>query len=1233
MTADPGGPRTEVEAAGDRSIAVGHDAIASIFATGDHNRFFIGQYEQLADAYLKPWALYRELELERFTGREWLEEDLKTFLGSADRGYFILEGDVGVGKTTFLAWLAQKRGYLHHFVHLLHSERDAATALRNLCAQLIRTWDLNSRAIGGVLPAAASRADFFNDTLYEASRRRDQLRPGEPIVIVVDGLNEVDPAPPPNQNVLSLPSSLPSGVYFVVSQRSVYVRLATKAPRRVSKLNAAAPENLEDMRRYIADAVRRESIRQKLETEGVDAEEFKQSLLEACGGVWNYLYYLMADLEAGARAVTELDTLPTGLWQYYAQYWQSWQEEDLDQWRSVYQPLLSTISAARQNLPAKALAGLAGLDDVDRVASILDESWRPFLQVDDSAEEFRYGILHPSLRDFMEGRVDLGSLTSAEHAIVHRMARATRAAHSRIADRYLDAWGGLESGLPGLREPRLAMLDGGYGLHHLAEHLIAADRADDLHRLLWIGWSSNTIPEAPGGHVVNAWREAHETANTLSQYVNDVSRAWELAETTSRTAVDKGETPSSVTLELRYALLTASVNSMAANVPSALLLELMRSGRFPVEEAIAYARLTPDPLNRAQALLALGRSLPEPQRSRLLSEALGAARAVDDEQWRTAAVTLIAPYLSRASARDGEAVVNTIVDNYWFEAALGALDSLIGSGTPAGTRAPDRDPGDESWYDPALAVDHALTVARAIEVRPAEALARLVGRLPENRSDQDLQKALTTVRTVQHDRWRSDLLTALAAQMEESRDAVLEEALAAARAVGDSEEHGRAMAAVSDHLARLGRNAEAIETAETIPDPYLRTEALAALSEKLSGDHRNLARQATLASLEQISGDVDRARILMRHHALSLVEGTGEPDPALLGTISDDYWRGAVAAALIPSMDDNAAARASKKAFQSAAGLRTSHQRSGLLTRLAPVLTTEQVDGAAELLSEVAEPDDRGRLASGLAARLAELGRAGDAVTTADAIEDEYWRAATLTTIAVKLADGHDPAAGIDAARRIPYLHWKAEALVRLVASGAGSEEIVEEALAEVRAAPHDNWKATALARLAPHLPEAHRAARFDEAVEAAEKLEKPHDRWYCISHVAGFLAAAGLPAEALELIEKIDDHYWKADLLLRIAPALPERLLDDAVELARGINHQAERARVFGALVPRFGKAVPDQLHQVWSDTLHLLASGTRQELLLVLPGLLPAFGGLGGPGAMVECARIVESVRRWWP
>lgn len=1237
MTAPDGGS-SSVQAEGDRSIAVGHDAIASIFATGDHNQFFVGQYERLADAYLKPWSLYRELELDRFTGREWLERDIQSFFGDTDRGFFILEGEVGVGKTTFLAWLAKERGYLHHFVHLLENDRDAGSALRNLSAQLIRAWDLNARAIGGVLPASASRPDFFNDTLYEASQRRDVLRPGEPIVIVVDGLNEVDPAPAPNQNVLALPSSLPPGVYFILSQRNVYVRLATKSPRRVSRLSASLPENLQDMRQFIRNAVAGKGLRSRLDAEGIEPGTFEKALMNACAGVWTYLYYLMADIESGARAVTDLGTLPTGLWQYYAQYWQSWQDDDPELWRSFYGPLLSTIAVAQERLPASLIASLSGIADFDRVSSTLEQMWRPFLHVDDTVEEPRFGIVHPSLRDFVEGRVDLDSLTSAERAVVSRMARGTRTAHSRIADRYFEAWGGLEAGLPGLRDLELVLMDGGYGLRNLAEHLIASGRQEELHDLLWIGWGSAAVPAAPGLHVINAWRQAHESTNTLLEYMKDVDRAWALAETDSRNLLARGEVPRPVTLELRYALLSASVNSLAANIPPSLLLELVARKKLPVEEAIGYARRGPDPLGRAEALLMLANALGDPYRDDLLTEALAAACAIDDEQARTAAVTRIAPWLENRDIPTAVMVIETIVDEYWHQAATGALDELFGSKEPAGSKAPPWDPGDVSWYRPELAVPHALTLARANERKQTEALARLIGPLPPDPEAGVVEEALDIVRLVPSDRWRSDLLVALAVLLPaERRDPVLDEALASARAVGDSVEHAGAMAALAIQLAALGRGNEAIETAGNIVDPYRRAQALGELAEVLPEPLKAAACRATIESLPAIADDVGRARVLIAHGSLCLGGPGGRSvDNSVLDTISDGYWRSAVVATLIPLLDTKAARTMLEAAFTTASNLADSHLRAGLLSRLAPGLPEVLATQAVALWDGIAESDDRGRLGAALSSRLQELGHTDGSFELASGIEDEYWRAASLGRMAETLAEtAHE--AGLRAARAIPYPHWQVEALMRISSvlpeGSPERDQVAAEALAGAHAIPDAGARAGALVRLLRYAGGDARPGLAAEALAAAELLEQPHARAYARSNIAEHLVSAGMAEEALGQVDAIADHYWKADALLRIVSHLPKSTLGGALARAREVSHQAERARVLAALMPRFGDLELGDLHQVWSETLHILGTGTRHELLLVLPGLLEAFSRLGGPEAILECAEIVQSVRRWWP
>ena len=112
-------------------------------------------------------------------------------------------------------------------------------------------------------PGSAGRPEFLQGLLKEAADRRDQIQPGEPIILVVDALDEA--GTPAGQNVLGLPRILPKGVYLVVSQRPVEVALSVEGPRQVEPLKAEDAKNLADMRAFLESAVTWPGVRKALE--------------------------------------------------------------------------------------------------------------------------------------------------------------------------------------------------------------------------------------------------------------------------------------------------------------------------------------------------------------------------------------------------------------------------------------------------------------------------------------------------------------------------------------------------------------------------------------------------------------------------------------------------------------------------------------------------------------------------------------------------------------------------------------------------------------------------------------------------------------------------------------------------------------------------------------------------------------------------------------------------------
>lgn len=314
---------------------------------------------------------------------------------------------------------------------------------------------------------------------------------------------------------------------------------------------------------------------------------------------------------------------------------------------------------------------------------------------------------------------------------------ATREAHNRLAERYLTAWGRLENNLPGLHEAAERDLDGGYGLRHLAAHLEGAGRVEDVHRLLAL----------ETGEHRNTWCEAKEAVGDTNGFLADVTRAWRLAEKPGSEQNDR-ERNRAIGLQCRYALILASLNSLAQNIPPFLVNALIVKGIWKPAQGLAYACLVHDSKQRAETLNELAPYLSKLQ----LHEALVAAQMIKDAEHRAKSLTGVAPYL---------------------------LEPLR-----------------------TTTLHEALTATRTIEYkRPrAWALTGLAPHLPAGLRETVLHEALAAVRAITDKEKRAQVLTGLAPHLPEG---LLPEALTAAWAIEDEWHRAEALTGLAPHLSEL----------------------------------------------------------------------------------------------------------------------------------------------------------------------------------------------------------------------------------------------------------------------------------------------------------------------------------------------------------------------------------------------------------------------------------------------
>src|SRR5690606_17851486 len=108
---------------------------------------------------------------------------LDQFLHKNKSGYFVIQGEPGIGKTAVLAQLVKTRGYPHHFNVAPQNIRTPRQFLANACAQIIARYNLPHK----FLPDHATQdSSFLVQCLEEAAARPEN----RPVVLAVDALDE-----------------------------------------------------------------------------------------------------------------------------------------------------------------------------------------------------------------------------------------------------------------------------------------------------------------------------------------------------------------------------------------------------------------------------------------------------------------------------------------------------------------------------------------------------------------------------------------------------------------------------------------------------------------------------------------------------------------------------------------------------------------------------------------------------------------------------------------------------------------------------------------------------------------------------------------------------------------------------------------------------------------------------------------------------------------------------------
>jgi hypothetical protein len=328
-----------------------------------------------------------------FIGRRFVFAAIAEFLQTNRKGYFVLEAEPGVGKSSILAKLVLllKRRCVAHFNSQSQGIVRAEQFLENACLHLIRGFQLNYPQ----LPENATRdGNFLSRLLGEVSAKLG----GKKLILVVDALDEVEIGlQGRGSNVLYLPDALPDNVYFIVSKQPKTLPLPK---HQVFDLMQYSSESLADVKLYIDKRTSNSaSIQSWINRQNLQRDQFVAAVAQKSQHNFMYLRYLLNDIDSGKYSDVTLNDLPRELEGYYENHWDRMEMAVKDQeLRRRKLKVIYLLTKTRKPVSCDILADFAEEDALD-LQEVLDD-WEQFLRRNSDTPP-DYSIYHASFQRFL----------------------------------------------------------------------------------------------------------------------------------------------------------------------------------------------------------------------------------------------------------------------------------------------------------------------------------------------------------------------------------------------------------------------------------------------------------------------------------------------------------------------------------------------------------------------------------------------------------------------------------------------------------------------------------------------------------------------------------------------------------------------------------------------------------------------------------------------------------------
>ncbi|GEM_PF-531769 len=378
---------------------------AKQFGQANGNIYFGCTEKKIRDNILDQTRIIED-KTQEFVGRQFVFDAINKFIETNSRGYFIVRGDPGIGKSALAAQLVKTKACVHHFNIRAEGISKASNFMTNICAQLIAAYDLDYKTLP---PDTTQDSGFLSKLLGEIS---DKLGSDKKLIMVVDALDEVDNTDTTSgANVLYLPMTVPAGIYIVATmRRDKAVKLRIECEQKYFDIKQDDDKNLADISKYIASTSEREGIQTYISKQDIDNKAFISILTETSQGNFIYLYYVLPEIERGAYTNLALTAIPVGLKNYYEDHWGRMRAQDEEAWFKYKLPVIVALTVVKAPISIDLILDFSKVPKKYRIRAVLQEWWQFLYELQVTYQgglQKRYRMYHASFHDFLAEKEEI----------------------------------------------------------------------------------------------------------------------------------------------------------------------------------------------------------------------------------------------------------------------------------------------------------------------------------------------------------------------------------------------------------------------------------------------------------------------------------------------------------------------------------------------------------------------------------------------------------------------------------------------------------------------------------------------------------------------------------------------------------------------------------------------------------------------------------------------------------